>query len=300
MRRILLIGGTGFVGQHLRGVFNITDQILITGSNVDVRDRKLLSNIINDFNPNRVVYLASITTIRESFANPEATIDITLLGLLRTLEILTEVGFRGKLLNISSSEVYGDVGQAFLPISETTTTLPRSPYAVAKRASEILCDQWSQSNYFEIVSVRPFIHIGPGQSDRFAISNFAKQIVHIKKGAIPPKLFVGNINVIRDFTDVRDVVRAYKILLDGDTKSNIYNVCSGSAYSVRFLIEKMCEIIDLKLELIEDKEKIRAGEQDRILGDPTRINSEFGWKATISIEKTLEDILSFWSSKLIV
>lgn len=298
MNRVLLIGGTGFVGQHLSNVFDKTDEILTTGSDVNVRDRKLLSSLIKKFSPDQVVYLASITTLRESFASPEATIDITLLGLLRTLEILAEVGFRGRLLNISSSEVYGDVGEVFLPITEVTPTQPRSPYAVAKRASEILCDQWSQSSNFEILSARPFNHIGPRQSDRFAISNFAKQITLIKNRAIPPKLFVGNIDVKRDFTDVRDVVKAYKSLLSGDFKSSVYNICSGSEYSVRFLIEKMCEIMDIELDLIVDKEKIRAGEQDRILGDPTRINLEFGWKARIPIEKTLEDILLFWSSRV--
>ena len=298
MNRVLLIGGTGFVGQQLSNVFDKTDEIFTTGSDVNVRDRKLLSSLIKKFSPDQVVYLASITTLRESFASPEATIDITLLGLLRTLEILAEVGFRGRLLNISSSEVYGDVGEVFLPITEVTPTQPRSPYAVAKRASEILCDQWSQSSNFEILSARPFNHIGPRQSDRFAISNFAKQITLIKNRAIPPKLFVGNIDVKRDFTDVRDVVKAYKSLLSGDFKSSVYNICSGSEYSVRFLIEKMCEIMDIELDLIVDKEKIRAGEQDRILGDPTRINLEFGWKARIPIEKTLEDILLFWSSRV--
>lgn len=300
MKRILLIGGTGFVGRHLKDVFDQKDEILATGSNVNVKDRRLLSNLIKKFNPDQVVYLASITTLGESFANPETTIDITLLGLLRTLEILTEVGFRGRLLNISSSEVYGDISKVTLPISENTPTLPRSPYAVAKRASEILCDQWSQSINFEILSARPFNHIGPGQSDRFAISNFAKQIVLIKNRSIPPKIFVGNIDATRDFTDVRDVVRAYKNLLNGDIKSNVYNICSGSEYSIRFLIDKMCEIMDIELDIVIDSEKIRAGEQERIFGDPTQINSDFGWKASIPIEKTLEDILLFWSSKVAV
>lgn len=298
MKKLLLVGGTGFVGSHMRVALAATYSVVATGREVDVRNLDQLRALISEVQPDQVVNLAAITTLRESFEKPRDTYDINFLGTLNLLMALRECHFVGRLLFVSSSEVYGLLGEHDLPVSETRITKPLSPYAVAKIAAEALCYQWSQTEKFEIVTARPFNHIGPGQSERFAIADFGRQVAAIKLGLSEPVIQVGDIDTTRDFTDVRDVVSAYRLLLAQGRNGEVYNVCSGVERSIRSLVERMCELAGISVELRSDATRFRPSEQRRVCGSNEKLVVDTGWAPHLHLDQTLSDIVAFWVQKL--
>lgn len=294
----LLLGGTGFAGTHMRNLLTAEYNVISTGHSDDIRSRELVSRLVKRASPAVVVNFASITTVRESLEDPEKTYHIGFWGTLNLLSALKEHGFCGRFLNVSSSEVYGFPGEDQLPITEETPVCPMSPYSVSKIAAEALCYQWSQTEAFEIVTARAFTHIGPGQSDRFAISSFARQIAGIMLGMREPVIRVGNMDTTRDLTDVRDVARAYAILLEKGRNGNIYNVCSGSETYMRTLLNDLIKLsmIDIRVEM--EPSIIRGREQQRIRGSFEKLNKETGWFPEIPISQTLSDTLAYWIEKL--
>jgi len=294
----LLLGGTGFVGTHMQNLLATEYNVIATGHGDDIRDRGVVRRLVKRANPAIVVNFASITTVRESFEDPERTYHIGFWGMLNLLFALKEHGFEGRLLNVSSSEVYGFPTEDQLPISEETIVCPMSPYSVSKISAEALCCQWSRTESFEIVTVRPFTHIGPGQSERFAISSFAKQIAEIIIGMRAPTIRVGNLDTTRDLTDVRDVVRAYAMLLEKGQNGNIYNVCSGRETCMRTLLSDLIKLsmIDIRVEI--DPSIIRVREQRRIRGCFEKLHKETGWFPEIPLSQSLSDTLAYWLEKL--
>jgi GDP-4-dehydro-6-deoxy-D-mannose reductase len=298
LKKLLLIGGTGFVGSHMAMASVGEYSVESTGREVDVRDFVQLQGLVQRIQPDLVVHLAAITTLGESFANPRSTYDINFMGTLNILMVLREVNFTGRFLFVSSSEVYGLLNVNDLPVSESRLPQPLSPYAVAKIASEALCYQWSRSEAFKIVIARPFNHIGPGQSERFAIGDFGRQIAMIKLGLAPPVISVGDIDTTRDFTDVRDIVAAYGKLLDLGVRGEIYNVCSGTERSVRSLIERMCQLAGVSVEIRTDASRFRQSEQRRVCGDNRKLLDATGWSCVFDIDQTLIDIVEDWVERL--
>ena len=296
--KMLLIGGTGFVGRHMQELLSSEYNVTATGSSTDIRDFDKIRALIKDYLPDYVVNLASITTVKESFDNPFDTYKIGICGSLNLLISLKQIGFKGRMLNISSSEVYGHPVKEQLPITEDITPKPLSPYAVNKISVEALCYQWSQTESFEVVTARPFTHIGPGQSERFSISNFAKQIAEIITGEREPVIYVGNINTTRDFTDVRDVACAYRILLLKGKNGGIYNICSGKETSILFLINGLIKLSNIDIKIETNKTLFRESEQQFMLGSYNKIYAETNWKPSIDLEVTLNDTLRYWVNKL--
>src|SRR4030095_16761911 len=210
--KLLVTGSEGFVGSFLkrcRPCIPLTDE----SGNVDLRDGNRLSRAVARIGPDAVIHLAANSFVPESFAHPRETYDVNFIGTLNLLEALKAAGFTGRLLYVGSGDSYGVVAPNELPIDEAHPLRPRSPYAVSKAAAEALCYQWSQSEAFEIVMTRSFNHIGPGQSERFVVSNFARQVVEIHKGIRTAIIRTGDIDVTRDFSDVRELVQAYLLLL---------------------------------------------------------------------------------------
>lgn len=298
MKKLLLIGGTGFVGSHLSKACAEEYLIESTGREVDVRDPVQLKAVIQRVKPDNVVSLAAITTLRESFEDQRSTYDTNFTGTLNLLMALKDSNFSGQLLFVSSSEVYGLLNVGDLPVSEALLPKPLSPYAVAKMASEALCYQWSRYERFKIVIARPFNHIGPGQSERFAIADFARQIAKIKLGLEPPVITVGDIDTTRDFTDVRDIADAYHKLLDAGANGEIYNVCSGSERSIRFLIERMCQLAGCDVEIRRDAARFRLSDQRRVCGGNLKLIEATGWSCTFMLDQTLSDIIEYWMDRL--
>ena len=298
MQRVLIIGGTGFVGVHLQRLLQENFRVTATGHDSDIRDSDQTRRLVASTSPDLIINLASITTVRESFANPLETYRIGFFGTLNLLTSLKEIGFKGRMLNISSSEVYGHPSEAELPITEGSLIKPMSPYAVSKLATEALCFQWSQTEQFDIITARPFTHIGPGQSDRFAISNFAKQIAEVMLGRRDPVIRVGNLGATRDFTDVRDVAAAYISLQEKGRNGEIYNICSGNERSTDSLLAELIEQANVDIKIEQDHSLIRDSEQTRIYGSNEKLNRQTGWEPKISLTKTLNDALQNWCEKL--
>src|SRR5437867_674679 len=215
--KLLLTGSDGFVGSFLKchgSCVPLADE----DGNVDLRDANRLRRAVAHIAPDAVIHLAAQSFVPESFAHPRETYEINFFGTLNLLDALKAAGFTGRLLFVGSGDCYGVVAPAELPIDEAQPLRPRSPYAVSEAAAEALCYQWSQSEPFAIVMTRSFNHIGPGQSERFVVSDFARQLVEIRKGLRSPLIRTGDIDVTRDFTDVRDVVQAYLLLLERGTR----------------------------------------------------------------------------------
>jgi len=292
--KLLLTGANGFVGQMMQAAL----PCVALPDGLDLRDRAALGAAIADIRPDTVIHLAAQSFVPASFKNPRETFDINLYGTLNLLEALQSVGFQGRMLFVGSGDTYGQVPEAALPVRETHPLHPRNPYAVSKVAAEALCYQWSQTSGFEIILVRPFNHIGPGQSPRFAIADFAKQVMEIRLGRRAPVLQVGDIDVTRDFTDVRDVVRAYALLLEQGRNGGIYNVCSGREYSIRDLLQKLIALAGVDARIEQDPARLRPAEQRRMVASFEALHRDTGWLPLIPIEQSLQDLLNDWEKRL--
>ena len=293
----LLTGASGFVGAFVQRQIPCV-AFDHAGQQVDLRDGGAVRTAIEQFRPEAVIHLAGQSFVPASFDKPHETYDINFFGTLNLLSALKESGFRGRLLFVGSGDTYGLVPETRLPITEDLPLRPRSPYAVSKVAAEALCYQWSQLEKFALVMTRSFNHIGPGQSERFVLSGFARQVIEIKHGRREPMLSVGDIDVTRDFTDVRDAAAAYALLLERGGNGEIYNVCSGVERSVRSLLIRLLELANVEARIERDPDRMRVGEQRRFRGSYEKLHRDTGWEPTISIDQSLLDILQNWEERL--
>jgi GDP-4-dehydro-6-deoxy-D-mannose reductase len=288
----LILGGTGFVGPHLARQLADRYTVTATGRDHDIRDGKTVLGLVSRTAPDIVINLAAITTVRESFERPRETYDIGFLGLLNLLDALKSCGFRGRVLQVSSSEVYGFPTSEELPLTEAAPFRPMSPYAVAKAAGELLCLQWARQESFEIFLVRPFTHIGPGQSNRFAVAKFAQQVAAIMARNQEPIIRVGSLATARDFTDVRDVVRAYDLIIHRAEPGMVYNVCSGVQVTMRDIMNELIRVTGIAIEIAENPLEVRRSEQQRICGSHAAVSAVTGWQPEIPLIRTLKDVLA--------
>lgn len=296
--RTLITGDAGFVGQHALRLLPGSIGLSSHGHGIDIRDTAALTACLEVLRPERVIHLAAQSFVPESFRDPAATFDVNFTGTLRLLEALQASGFCGRLLFVGTGDVYGLVDAADLPLSENRPPRPRNPYAVSKVAAEALCYQWSQTGPFEIVMVRPFNHIGAGQSPAFAISDFARQIAEIHHGRRPPQLVTGNIDVSRDFTDVADVVAAYGLLLEKGKNGEIYNVCSGVERSIRSVVERLLALSGTAAEIVTDPARFRPADQPRVCGDPRKLKLATGWAPVTPFDDTLTHLYAYWEKQI--
>lgn len=299
MKKALLVTGLGgFVGGHIRRILGNDDRwSLIETPAYDLLDPVSLDACLRNSLPDAVIHLAAQTFVPESFRDPEKTLHINVLGTLNLLQALKRNGFTGALLYVSSGDIYGQVAESQLPIQESRLPAPRNPYAVSKYSAELLCLQWSYMEPWRVMVARPFNHIGAGQSEAFVIPSVARQLVRIGLGLQEPVLQVGDVDVTRDFLDVRDVIRAYLRLLDAGRSAEIYNVCSGVERNIRQLVEQMAAMVGVEVQLVQDAERLRRAEQRRVLGCSAKLQRETGWKPAITIEETLQSVLADWGMR---
>lgn len=302
-RRLLVTGRAGFVGETLTKVLERTAHgdrwtLVDIPSDLDLRNQSATMHLIENAKPDAVIHLAAQSAVPESFRDPETTLQINVVGTLHLLQALDSIGFSGRLLYVGTGDVYGLVPESELPVVETRLPHPRNPYAVSKLAAEALSWQWHASKGANIVLARPFNHIGAGQSDRFAVSDFARQVADIKGGRRPAVIRVGNLDVTRDFLDVRDVIDAYFGLLEHAQAGEVYNVCSGVEHSMRSLLQQLIAMANVDVKIETEAARTRGAEQRRMCGDATKLHRATGWRPTTPISASLRSTLQFWEEKL--
>lgn len=306
MRRILITGGTGFVGPHLiRHLKNSSSRIVVLSSGsgtsgqepgieyceVDLRGRDNVGSVVRDFSPDEIYHLAAISAVNVAWNSPQLTFDVNVLGTYNLFEAAMSLPSPPRILNISTSHVYASAQMA---LSEDSLVRPENPYAASKAMAELLAVQYRRHRTGGIITARPFNHTGPGQSTNFVLPSIAKQFAEIQLGKRPPKIAVGNIGVRRDFTDVRDVVRAYRMLLSNGTIGEAYNVCRGSAVSLADIFEMFQSAAGVRVSIETDQERLRANDALQTLGNPTKLHEATGWSPEIPLERSIGDLLCYW------
>ncbi len=302
MRTLLVTGHTGFVGRTVStmlqgdpGAFDWT--LAALPDDCDIRQPEIKAHV-RRIAPDGVLHLAGLTSVAESFQAPDRFFDVNFGGTWNLLKALRSSGFSGRLVFVSSGDCYGAIAPSQLPIAESHPLRPRSPYAVSKVAAEALCYQWSQTERFDIVVARSFNHIGPGQDTRFAVASFASQVAAIRARATPPRITTGDLDVTRDLTDVRDVVRAYFALLARGQSGETYNVGSGRETRLADVLDQLIALAGVEVEKRVDPTRLRSDEQRRACADVRKIARDTGWSAATPLSVTLTDMLEDWTHRI--
>ena len=306
--RVLITGASGFAGGHLTAYLRrVTDWKLIglrsrPGADLDthetlvcdLRDADAARSLIRDCAPGIIFHLAAQSSVPESFANPVETLRTNVLGQVNLFEAVRAAGIDPVIVVASSSEVYGAVEPYDLPIDERQLMRPASPYAVSKATQDLLASQYHTSYGMRIVTARPFNHLGPGQSDRFVVSSFARQIAEAEARTREPVLEVGNLDARRDFLDVRDVARAYYSLAAPELAGGVFNVCSGAPRKIRDVLDRLLAESRVAMTVRKDPARQRPSDAPIIYGDSTRLRQRTGWEPIIPFEQSLRDTLDYW------
>jgi len=319
MDRYLITGFSGFVSRHFLEYLEILQSpVSVLGidmahpdfgsdglsharldfQKMDLLDREGFEKILLQFRPDYILRLASYSSVAFSWENPVKSFQNNTNIFLNVLEAVRSINLGIRILSIGSSEEYGDLGRGDAIFHEEDTLNPISPYAVARVSQEMLSKVYAKGYGLDIVMTRSFNHIGPGQKETFVVASFAKRLVDMKKRGVPaPKLMTGDISLIRDFVDVRDVVRAYDGLLKKGRKGEIYNICRGVGYSLKELIQQMISILDMEVLTEVDQGLIRPNDNKVIIGSNEKIKRDIGWAPEIPLGQSLEDIINFWNQR---
>ena len=303
MKKLLVTGLSGFVGttvrQELARAGGAADFCLCpTQDDYDLRDALAVSRLVQAHAPDLVLHLAAQSHVVASMEDPAATLQINTVGTANLLKALSDNGFSGRLLYVSSADIYGSVDEALLPVTELQPVAPRNPYAVSKVASELLCLQWARTHGLQAIIARPFNHTGAGQRVEFALSGFARDAVAISRGLQAPRLQVGDLDVTRDYLDVRDVVDAYFRLLVRGEPGQIYNVCSGQERRLRDVLQLILDCAGVQAELVPDPARMRPVEQRRMWGSNLKIAAATGWRPRHTLQQTLQQLIDYWNKEL--
>ena len=317
--RALITGITGFAGSHLAEfilaqhpdveVYGImrwrsrTENIEEIQKRVqliecDLRDATSVKNLLGQVRPDKIFHLAAQSFVPSSWNAPAESLTTNVLGQLNIFEAVRGLDIQPWIQIACSSEEYGLVHEDELPIKETNPLRPLSPYAVSKVGQDYLGYQYHMSFGLNVVRTRGFNHDGPRRGDVFVSSNFAKQLVEVETGKRPPVIHVGNLEARRDFTDVRDIVRGYWLSLEDCQPGEVYNLCSGKAYSIQEVLDRLVELSGVEVKIEQDPARLRPSDVPVLLGDYSKFHEATGWKPEIPYDKTLADMLDYWREKI--
>jgi GDP-4-dehydro-6-deoxy-D-mannose reductase len=294
--RVFVTGSSGFVGRRAQARLAEAGHTALSGEREhDVTDRDALARALAEARPDAVLHLAARSSVAESLRDPEDVFRVNFLGTAHLLDAVGREAPRARVLLVGSGDQYGPAAPDAPPFREGDPLDPRSPYARTKAAAEGLGTLAAEDG-LDVVRIRAFNHTGPGQDDRFVASSFARQAAEIALGLRPPRLRVGNLESVRDFLDVGDVLDAYLALLDPAVPAAIYNVASGRGVRVRELLESLLELAGVDPEIEVDPERFRP--TDALVGDATRLRDATGWSPRIPLRRTLDALLSDWRVRL--
>jgi GDP-4-dehydro-6-deoxy-D-mannose reductase len=295
--RAYVTGASGFVGGWLRAhLAEVQDEVVSGGAEADVTQSAVIASSIAAAAPDVVYHLAALAHVGRSWQEPLKTFEVNAIGTLNVLEGAARCDSPPLVVLVSSAEVYGrSVGES--PIAEGAPLLPATPYAASKVAAEYLGLQAWLGRDLPVIRVRPFNHFGPRQSPDFVVSALARRVAEAERSG-GGKVAVGNLAASRDFTDVRDVVRAYRLLATSGSPGEAYNVASGRSVAIAEVAEKLCAMATETVELVADPELYRPVDVPVFVGDATFLRTTTGWEPRIPFRETLEAVLDYWRKEL--
>jgi GDP-4-dehydro-6-deoxy-D-mannose reductase len=315
--RVLITGITGFVGSHMaeyalaKGaqVFGSTRwrskteniehlRSKVTFIESDLRDLSSVRALLETSVPDYIVHLAAQSFVGVSWHAPAETLTTNIISQVNLLEALRGLKMSPRFLAVGSSEEYGLVLEDEVPIKETNPLRPLSPYAVSKVAQDMMAYQYFKSYGLPIIRTRAFNHEGPRRGDVFVTSNFARQVAEIEAGLREPVVNVGDLTPRRDYSDVRDIVRGYWLLLERGEAGEVYNLCSGRSWSIKQVLDFLLNLSTVKgITVKTDPARLRPSDVMILEGDPTRMHKTTGWKTEIPFERTLTELLDYWRQR---
>jgi len=260
----------------------------------ELTDAQSMGEVVDQAQPEIILHLAAASSVARSWQDPEPAYQANILGQLHLLEAARTMKTLPTVVIASSAEIYGRDGHDGKPISEAAPLRPLSPYAVTKATQDIQAGQYHAAYGLPTVRLRLFNHTGPGRPPQFVASSFAKQLAEIERGLHEPVMHVGNLDVARDFTDVRDIARAWRLAALHGRPGEAYNVCSGHPTPIRRILELLLEKTSIKVEVRTDPSLLRTGEIQSLYGDRTLFCQATGWQPEIQLEQTLTDLLQWW------
>jgi GDP-4-dehydro-6-deoxy-D-mannose reductase len=292
--KALITGGSGFVGKYLtRECTDAGDDVLSidrSGANaLDITDRAAVHDAFERIRPEVVYHLAALSHVGESWNDPTLVLRVNVEGTANVLDAARAASVR-RVIVVGSAEEYGRVEEQDLPLNEDSPLRPSSPYGVSKIAASFLALQAHLAYGFDVVRVRAFSHTGPGQSARFLIPALAERIAKAERDGVD-EILVGSLDPVRDLSDVRDVVRAYRLMATHGHSGAVYNVCSGTGVSVREIAERLVAAANRPLQLSVDQALVRPVEVPRLVGDASRLRSDTGWEPSYTLDETLDAVL---------
>lgn len=291
--RALITGANGFAGRHLATHLRECGDEVVESS-VDITDRERFADHVAEAKPTAIYHLAAQADVGGSWQRPIPTLRVNVEGTVNVLDAAVAAG-TSRVLVVSSADIYGPVSEADLPLTEEQPVKPVSPYGASKAAADIMCLAAGLAHGLEVVRARSFNHLGPGQSDKFVASAIAKRIVDNERSG-GSHLRVGNLEARRDFSDVRDVVRAYRLLMTNGVAGEVYHVCSGTDHAVEELAEMLIAMAASPMQLESDPELFRPVDLKVLRGDASKIRDATGWHPEIDLSTTLSDLLDYWRS----
>lgn len=319
MKKYLITGYSGFVSPHfLNYLESLKEECAVLGVDVyqpafeddyqyvkcsfqqtNLLEKTRVEKILQTFQPDYILHLASYSSVAYSWKNPVASFVNNTNIFLNLVDQIRALKLSCKMLSVGSSEEYGNVEPEFLPLREDLPPKPVNPYAIARVSQEMLSQLYARSYETDIILTRSFNHIGPGQRDIFVVSAFAKKLVALENDGFSAKrITAGNLEIVRDFVDVRDVVKAYYLLLNHGQSGEIYNICSETGHSLKDILRRMMEIVNIEAEIIIDETLIRPNDNQVIIGSNQKIQRQTSWKPAIPLEQSLQDIIDYWRAEI--
>ena len=319
MQRVLITGITGFAGSHLAEHF-LADRpgVEVFGTyrwrsrrenieaiegkvrllECDLSDMTAVRNALETSRPDAIYHLAAQSFVPSSWVAPLQTLTDNITGQTNIFEAVRSLGLDPAIQIACSSEEYGLVLPNEVPIKETNPLRPLSPYAVSKVTQDFLAYQYFMSYGIRAIRTRGFNHTGPRRGEVFVTSNFAKQVATIEAGKAAPVIKVGNLDAVRDFTDVRDMVRGYVLATEKGKPGEVYNLASGVAITIRAMLDKLIALAKVEVKVETDPARLRPSDVEVLIGDYSKFHADTGWEPKIPFDQTLEDLLNYWRQRI--
>lgn len=314
MSKALIIGAAGFVGSYLADALKNEFHMEVSATklaheklegmdgvqilNLDIMNKDDIVELLLQVHPDYIFHLAAQSSVAVAWKNPGLTVDVNIKGGLNVMDAVRELHYKPRVLMIGSGEEYGHIRPGETPITEENNLRPGNIYAATKACQNMIGSIYAQAYDMQLMLVRAFNHIGPNQAPLFVVADFCKQVAEIEKGLRDPIMYVGNLSAKRDFTDVRDVVRAYGLLIQNGESGETYNVGSGRAYAIQEILDMIISKSSREIEVKVDPNKIRPVDVPIIEADTTKLKSATGWEQRIPLEQTIQETLDYWRARV--